>query len=73
MGMMKKVLDVPAARTRIEKASSLLGYDLYDVCANGPETLLNQTVYCQPAVVVASLAAVDSLREREPKVRVNTG
>jgi [acyl-carrier-protein] S-malonyltransferase len=37
-------------------ASGILGYDLADVCFNGPEEKLKQTSYTQPAVLVHSLA-----------------
>ena len=49
-----------------EIASSILGYDLLDLCANGPKDKLNHTLHAQPAIVVASLAALETLREREP-------
>ena len=50
-----------------EIASSILGYDLLDLCANGPIEKLNQTVYCQPAVFISSLAAIDRLRDKNPE------
>ena len=41
-----------------EDASKILGYDLLSLCLNGPVEELNKTVKCQPAIVVASLAAL---------------
>ena len=41
-----------------EDASKILGYDLLSLCLNGPVEELNKTVNCQPAIVVASLAAL---------------
>ena len=38
-------------------ANDILGYNIRDICIHGPVDTLNATVYCQPAVVVASLAA----------------
>ena len=38
------------------------GYDLLDLCLNGPLEKLDRTEYCQPAVVVTSLAAAERLR-----------
>jgi [acyl-carrier-protein] S-malonyltransferase len=42
-----------------EIASSILDYDLLDLCANGPQEKLNQTIYSQPAILVSSLAALE--------------
>ena len=38
------------------EASSVLGYDLWDLVENGPENQLNQTEYTQPALLTASIA-----------------
>ena len=37
------------------EASSVLGYDLWDLVENGPEEQLNQTEYTQPALLTASI------------------
>ena len=39
-----------------EEASDALGYDLWNVVANGPETQLNQTHITQPAMLAAGVA-----------------
>ena len=52
-----------ATKAMFEIANTILGYDLLDLCLNGPIEKLNQTVHCQPAVVLCSLAAVEKLRE----------
>jgi [acyl-carrier-protein] S-malonyltransferase len=57
---------VPQARTLFDEAAALLGYDLLDVCSNGPAERLNSTAISQPAIFVASLAALESLRASEP-------
>ena len=44
----------------------MLGYDLADVCWNGPKERLDATVVSQPALFVASLAALEALRQDEP-------
>lgn len=59
--------EVPAAAALFERASALLGYDLLDRCANGPEEVLNSTVVSQPALYVSGLAAVEKLRVTEPE------
>lgn len=57
---------LPAARRLFEEAAEVLGYDLADVCANGPVERLNSTVVSQPALFVCSLAALESLRASDP-------
>ena len=45
-----------AVRDTFSEASAALGYDLWDLCANGPEAQLNQTEFTQPALLTASIA-----------------
>ena len=56
--------EVPAAATLYEKASEILGYDLLAKCA-GPKEELDTTAVSQPAIFVASMAAVEKLRASE--------
>ena len=46
----------PEARAVYGLASDVLGFDLSDLCFNGPEDRLNQTDISQPAIYVTSLA-----------------
>lgn len=41
-------------------------YDLLKLCNNGPEQKLHQTVYCQPAIMVTSLASLELLKKYRP-------
>jgi [acyl-carrier-protein] S-malonyltransferase len=59
---------LPQARQLFTQASEQLGYDLLEVCVNGPAERLNSTVVSQPALFVASLAALESLKQSEPYV-----
>ena len=59
---------LPAARQLFDEASAFLSYDLLDVCVNGPAERLNSTVVSQPALFVASLAALESLKQSQPQV-----
>lgn len=69
VGMGKQLCqDLPAARKLFDDAAEVLGYDLAEVCANGPVEKLNSTAVSQPAIFVASLAALESLRASEPAV-----
>ena len=56
----------PAARALFDKASSILGYDLLDLCGSGPKEKLDSTVVSQPAIYIASLAALEQLRHSAP-------
>ena len=44
------------AKETFGEASSVLGYDLWNLIANGPEDQLNQTEYTQPALLTCSIA-----------------
>ncbi len=72
VGMASSLLQYPNVPKMFNVAKSILGYDLLDVCINGPQAKLNRTVYSQPAILVTSLAAVERLREENPKVIYNT-
>jgi [acyl-carrier-protein] S-malonyltransferase len=54
----------PAAKALFDKASALLGYDLLQVCVEGPKDKLDTTAVSQPAIYVSSLAAVEKMREQ---------
>jgi len=56
----------PAARALFDSAATILGYDLLDICMNGPADRLNATDISQPAIFVASLAALEQLKVAEP-------
>jgi [acyl-carrier-protein] S-malonyltransferase len=57
---------LPQARRLFDEAASILGYNLIDICSNGPAEKLNSTVISQPAIFVCSLAALESLKATEP-------
>jgi [acyl-carrier-protein] S-malonyltransferase len=48
------------------QASAILGYDLLDACVNGPGERLNATDVSQPAIYVASMAALELVHSAEP-------
>ena len=54
MGMLQDARE--ASSDLFAEASSVLGYDLWDLVENGPEDQLNQTEYTQPALLTASIA-----------------
>lgn len=57
VGMTSKIQINPAVQSLFKRANDILGYDLQSLCLNGPEHTLRKTEYCQPAIVVSSLAA----------------
>ena len=59
---------VPAARKLFDRASMVLGYDLYHLCTQGPATKLDATDHSQPALFVASLAALEKLKQDSPEL-----
>ena len=57
---------LPAAKSLFDEAADVLGYDLLEICRNGPAERLNATDVSQPAIFVASLAALESLKQSDP-------
>ncbi len=67
VGMAQALVEtVPAAKALFDEAAGILGYDLLALCVNGPAERLNATDISQPAIFVASLAALESLKASEP-------
>src|SRR3954471_338160 len=46
----------PIARDIFDRANQIIGFDLKEICFNGPEDRLNQTDVSQPAIYVTSIA-----------------
>ncbi len=69
VGMGRRLAEkYPAARSLYERASSILGYDLANLCFEGPAAELDSTVISQPALFVTSLAALEKLRADSPEI-----
>jgi [acyl-carrier-protein] S-malonyltransferase len=58
--------EIPAAKALYDKASNILGYDLLAKCQGSKEEL-DSTVISQPAIFVASMAAVEKLKAENPE------
>lgn len=54
------------AKSYFDRASNVLGYDLFELCARGPEDKLNATKHSQPALFVHSVASLASLQAAQP-------
>lgn len=60
--------ELPAARALFDRAGEILGFDLKAVCFDGPAEALEATDVSQPAIFVASLAALEDLKATQPEV-----
>jgi [acyl-carrier-protein] S-malonyltransferase len=56
-------LAFPIACRTFEEANEALGFDLAELCFNGPEEQLRQTEFTQPAIFTVSVAALRVLAE----------
>lgn len=68
VGMTQRLSNRAAVDTIFRKAANILGSDLHSLCVSGPQSRLEETANCQPAVMAASLAAVESLKQDKPEV-----
>jgi [acyl-carrier-protein] S-malonyltransferase len=63
VGMGKDLYEAyPAARQMFDKANKIVGFDITKICFEGPDTELNKTNICQPAILIMSLVALETLR-----------
>ena len=69
VGMGKELAaECPAALALFDRANEILGFDLKSICFEGPAEALEATDNSQPAIFVASLAALESLKATQPEV-----
>ncbi|MFN2200345.1 MAG: ACP S-malonyltransferase [Caldilineaceae bacterium] len=62
VGMGRDLVDhFPAAREAFDEADETLGFALSDLCFNGPEEELTDTINAQPALLAVSVAAMRAL------------
>lgn len=66
VGMGSNLLDFPNVPEMFEIACRVLGYDILNICVNGPKSQLDRTDYSQAATFLVSLAAVEKLRFQRP-------
>src|ERR1700720_1366905 len=68
VGMGKELAaNYPVARRTFEEADEALGYQLSQLCFEGPEEKLKLTEITQPAILTASVAAWRVLQEKSLK------
>lgn len=69
VGMGRQLVETtPAAKQVFQRAAGILGYDLLQICLEGPAEKLDSTVYSQPALFVTGLAALEWLKANKPEV-----
>jgi len=74
VGMASDLYDsFPKAVEYFNIANKILGFDLHDVCFNGPEDLLKQTYVTQPAIFVHSCIVSELLKARQVQPSVAAG
>ena len=57
VGMLAKLAEAsPVIRATFDEASSVLKYDLWELCQKGPAEMLNSTEHTQPAMLAAGIA-----------------
>ena len=59
----------PVARDLFARADEALGYDLTQVCFEGPEEALTQTENAQPGIFLVSWAALEVLKAQVPSFK----
>lgn len=74
VGMGKELYDnVSASREVYQKADEALGFEISNICFNGPEEELNITENTQPAILTTSIAAMKALEARGIKPDITAG
>ncbi len=65
VGMGKSLAETsPASRKIFEEADATLGFSLSDLCFNGPDEVLRDTMNAQPAILTTSIATLAAIREQ---------
>lgn len=68
VGMAKDLAETyPVVRQTFEQANDILKFSLSELCFNGPEEALNDTINTQPALYVAGVATLRALQQEIPE------
>ena len=69
VGMGKELYESdPEIKSLFDRSNEILGYSLSDVCFSGPVDEINRTNRSQPALFVCSIAALESLKKKQPEL-----
>jgi [acyl-carrier-protein] S-malonyltransferase len=70
VGMGKDLAEkFPSAKSWFDRANATLGYDLAEICFNGPETDLTKTENAQPGIFLVSWVAFQLLKEQSANLK----
>lgn len=70
VGMGKDLAEqFPTAKALFDRANSVLGYDLANICFNGPEADLTKTENAQPGIYLVSWVTLELLKEKVPSLK----
>lgn len=70
VGMGKDLCEAsPAAAAIFAKADEILGWKVSELCFDGPEEKLTESIFCQPAIYTMSCAALAAYCEKHPEVK----
>lgn len=65
VGMGKDLYESSSPARRVfQIANEVLGFDITKLCFEGPQTQLNQTINCQPAILTFSIACLRALEDQ---------
>jgi [acyl-carrier-protein] S-malonyltransferase len=74
IGMGKDLVEqYPQASELFQRANAIVGYDLQQLCFEGPEEKLNATTVSQPAIFVVSAALLELFRASGIQANVTAG
>jgi [acyl-carrier-protein] S-malonyltransferase len=72
VGMGKDLAEkFPSAKAWFDRANAALGYDLADICSNGPEADLTKTENAQPGIFLVSWVCFELLKEQVPNLQID--
>lgn len=67
IGMVKSVVELPRVREKVAAANRILGFDLLDLCLNGPAEKLESLEYNGVAMYLAGWAAYEKFLYDDPE------
>src|SRR5271170_5602911 len=70
VGMGKDLTEkFPSAKAWFDHANAALGYNLAEICFNGPEAELTKTENAQPGIFLVSWVCFELLKEKIPNLQ----
>merc|ERR1719277_2813026 len=63
---MSSVIELPSVVQMIATANSMLDFDMRKLVLEGPESELEKTSKCQPAMFLAGMAGLEKLKQERP-------